>query len=88
MSRYKFPTLLSCCVLIFQLFASQSYAWDMVPTRFEPGDDKIHYINVNPDSISDSFLVESNGQYLLGGYQQPGTWPPAEPRRWLMIRPM
>lgn len=65
MSRYKFLTLLSCCVLIFQLFASQSYAWDMVPTRFEPGDDKIHYINVNPDSISDSFLVESNGQYLL-----------------------
>lgn len=65
MSRYKFLTLLTCCVFLIRIFASQSYAWDYPPARFDFTDDKIHYINVNPDEISDSFLVESNGEYLL-----------------------
>ena len=65
MNRNKFVTLLTCCVFLVSIFASQSYAWDLPPAGFDSTDDKIHYINVNPDEISDSFLVESNGQYLL-----------------------
>lgn len=62
MSRYKFSTLLTCCVFLFSLFSTPSYAGN-APLDFT--DDKIHYININPDALSDSFLVESNGQYLL-----------------------
>lgn len=65
MSRFKFLTLLTCCVFLISMFSSQSYAWDYPPAQFDFTDDKIHYINVNPDATSDSFLVESNGQYLL-----------------------
>lgn len=65
MSRHNFLTLLTCCVFLSSIFSSQSYAWDYPPTRFDFTDDKIHYINVNPEELSDSFLVESNGQYLL-----------------------
>ena len=65
MRRHNFFSLLTCCVFFISCFTAQSCAWDAPPARFDPTDDKIHYINVNPDEISDSFLVESNGQYLL-----------------------
>lgn len=65
MSRYKFFTLLNCCVFLLNIFLSQCFAWDYPPAQPDFTDDKIHYINVNPDELSDSFLVESNGQYLL-----------------------
>lgn len=65
MKRYKFFSLLTCCVFLISIFSSQSYAQDWKPVHSGSTDDKIHYININPDATSDSFLVESNGQYLL-----------------------
>lgn len=64
MKKYKFAAILVLCAFLSGGLTLKSYAQDG-GTGMSAQTDKIHYINVNPESLSDAILIESDDRYLL-----------------------
>ncbi len=73
MKKYRFLSMVICCTILLCSLISPGAALDLGTVgpddvraeTLSRSDDQIHYINVNPEHTSDSFLIESNGMYML-----------------------
>lgn len=67
MKRRRFLSIVVISLFLVSTLTSPAAAFGFPPPPEEgfSSDDQIHYINVNTESTSDCFLIESNGSYML-----------------------